>query len=311
VIFWTGITDSDWFEQLARNPPVEVNFWQPSGGVPFRALEPGGLFLFKLHSPQNFIVGGGWFLRHSALPVSIAWKAFEAKNGVSSHAALLTRVRKYSKDTFSPDPIIGCNILERPFFWPQEHWINVSGKWAPNIVRGRTYDTTKEDGATLWADVRARLDSGLGNETDAINLRDLDNNGPRWSREFLARARLGQGAFRVLVTEAYRRRCALTAERTLPVLEAAHIQPYAESGPHRLSNGLLLRSDIHTLFDLGYVTVTPDFSVMVSRRIKSEFENGRAYYAYDGARLENVPDRTDERPGAAYLRWHNENRFRA
>lgn len=309
--FWVGITDFAWFEHLSRKPPVEVNFWQPSGGVPFRALEPGGLFLFKLHSPQNFIVGGGWFVRYSALPVSIAWRAFDTKNGVRSHAELIARVRKYTKNTASPDPFIGCNILERPFFWPEVQWINVTGRWAPNIVRGRTFDSTEQDGAALWAEVRARLEYDLADTMYVPNLRDLDSDGPRWSREFLARARLGQGAFRVLVTEAYRRRCALTTERTLPVLEAAHIQPYADSGPHRLSNGLLLRSDIHTLFDLGYVTVTPDLTVNVSRRIRSEFENGRAYYAYDGAALANVPDRPDERPGAAYLRWHNDNRFRA
>jgi putative restriction endonuclease len=309
VIVWIGITDSDWFEQLSRDPPVEANFWQPSGGVPFRALEPGGLFLFKLHSPQNFVVGGGWFVRHSALPVSIAWKAFDTNNGVRSHAELLARVRRYTRDRSSPDPFIGCNILERPFFWSREQWINLAGRWARNIVRGRTYDTAKEDGAILWAEVRARLDSHFGPEDEAPNLLDLNNYGPRWSREFLTRTRLGQGAFRVLVTEAYRRRCALTSERTLPVLEAAHIQPYAESGPHRLSNGFLLRSDIHTLFDLGYVTVTPELRVQVSRRIKSEFENGRAYYQYDGAVLTNLPEQQDERPGAAYLRWHNENRF--
>ena len=70
--------------------------------------------------------------------------------------------------------------------------------------------------------------------------------------------RLGQGAFRVLVTDAYRRRCTISNERTLPVLEAAHIRPYADNGPHQLSNGLLLRSDLHRLFDLGYFTVDPD-----------------------------------------------------
>ncbi|OCN02834.1 hypothetical protein A7X67_02970 [Clostridium sp. W14A] len=42
--------------------------------------------------------------------------------------------------------------------------------------------------------------------------------------------RLGQGTFRVIVTEAYQRRCAFTGERTLPVLEAAHIKPYSENG---------------------------------------------------------------------------------
>ena len=48
------------------------------------------------------------------------------------------------------------------------------------------------------------------------------------------------------------------------MLEAAHISPYAEGGKHTLSNGLLLRSDLHTLFDLGYLTVEPsDMTIRV------------------------------------------------
>jgi putative restriction endonuclease len=120
---------------------------------------------------------------------------------------------------------------------------------------------------------------------------------------------LGQGAFRVLVTEAYGKRCAITGERTLPVLEAAHIQPFASEGPNRVSNGLLLRSDLHILFDQGYLTVTPDLRVLVSKRIKEKFENGREYYAYAEKALTVLQPRAPERPAAEYLRWHNEHRF--
>ncbi len=95
--------------------------------------------------------------------------------------------------------------------------------------------------------------------------------------------RLGQGAFRVLVTDVYGRRCAMTQEKTLPVLEAAHIRPYSAHGGHELWNGLLLRSDLHRLFDRGYLTVDPDDRrVIVSPRIREEFENGREYYKLDG-----------------------------
>ena len=80
---WVGVTDEDWFTQLSRLRPDEVNFWQPSGSRAFRALEPGELFLFKLHSPKNFIVGGGHFVRYSSLPASLAWDAFSEKNGVT------------------------------------------------------------------------------------------------------------------------------------------------------------------------------------------------------------------------------------
>ena len=121
--------------------------------------------------------------------------------------------------------------------------------------------------------------------------------------------RLGQGAFRALVTDVYERRCAVTRERTLPVLEAAHIRPYGEGGEHRVDNGLLLRRDLHTLFDRGYLTVSPDYHLEVSRTIREEFENGRDDYALHGREL-LIPRKLAERPSAEFLRWHNEIVFR-
>ena len=112
----------------------------------------------------------------------------------------------------------------------------------------------------------------------------------------------------MLVTDIYRRRCAVPQERTLPALEAAHIRPYGDGGEHEARNGLLLRRDIHSLFDAGYVTVTPSLQFEVSRRIKEEFENGRHYYALDGRDL-RLPQHLESQPAPDLLRWHNENIF--
>jgi putative restriction endonuclease len=131
----------------------------------------------------------------------------------------------------------------------------------------------------------------------------------RFGEPQLVRPRLGQGGFRVLVTDTYNRRCAITGERTLPALEAAHIRPYGEGGDHDARNGLLLRRDIHSLFDAGYVTVTPDARFEVSRRIKEEFENGRHYYELHGKPI-FAPVDVRLRPDPGALRWHNENAFR-
>jgi putative restriction endonuclease len=130
----------------------------------------------------------------------------------------------------------------------------------------------------------------------------------RYGAPRLIQPRLGQGAFRIMVTDAYRRRCVITGERTLPALEAAHIKPFADGGSHNPTNGLLLRRDIHALFDSGYVTVTPDLRFNVSRRIKEEFENGRHYYQFHGQPIAS-PISPNWSPDAAWLAWHNEERY--
>ena len=218
-------------------------------------------------------------------------------------------IRRYRREDDSLDPVIGCNILAEPFFLPRAAWVPVPTSWAPNIVQGKTYDSESAEGRELWNAVQAARATTRGVEQTTLENIETDNN--RYGAEYLARGRLGQGAFRVLVTDAYGRRCAVTGEKTLPVLEAAHIRPFSLNGPHRVSNGLLLRSDLHKLFDLGYVTVTPELHLEVSQRLKSEWQNGREYYAHHGRALQVQPAAPENSPGREFLVWHNENRFRA
>ena len=128
----------------------------------------------------------------------------------------------------------------------------------------------------------------------------------RYGPELLIKPRIGQGAFKILITEAYQRRCAITGEKTLPVLEAAHIKPYSLEGPHAINNGLLLRRDFHTLFDRGYITVNKLLTVEVSHRIKEDFGNGKEYYAHHGSKLIILPERLEQMPDLHFLEWHNE-----
>jgi putative restriction endonuclease len=112
-----------------------------------------------------------------------------------------------------------------------------------------------------------------------------------------------------LVTDNYRRRCAVSGERTLPALDAAHIRPFADGGQHEASNGILMRRDIHSLFDLGYVTISPDMKFEVSKKIREEYENGRHYYALHGTSI-MLPDDLRRHPERTALTWHNENRYK-
>jgi putative restriction endonuclease len=300
-----AVTDGDWFETLRRQPDLdEVNFWAP-GAANFRALEPGEFFLFKLHAPRNVIVGGGIFAYATTLPWSLAWEAFREANGARSAQEMRSRIARYRRadPTDRSDFEIGCRILTQPFFFNERDWIPVPPSWSPNIVVFKTYNTGEAEGLELWEAVNARLNRsaipGMAEETHAA----------RFGKPQLILPRLGQGAFRVLVTDIYARRCAVTQERTLPALDAAHIQPYADGGVHEARNGLLLRRDLHSLYDAGYVTVTPDLHFEVSRRIKEEFENGRHYYAMHGQTI-SAPTETWQRPDPAALSWHNVNRYK-
>ena len=298
-----AVTDGDWFDHLRIKPQLtEVNFWSPSAKN-FKALEPGELFLFKLHAPRNFIVGGGVFAYANSLPCSLAWAAFGESNGADSLVEMRARIAKYRKMTSEDraDFAVGCRILTQPFFLPKERWIPVPDSWSSNIVSFKRYETDDIDGLRLWTSVQ----NGLM-ESPTLGLAEEQ---ARYGEPVLIRPRLGQGAFRVLVTDTYQRRCAVSGEKTLPALDAAHIRPFSDGGRHEPSNGILLRRDIHSLFDAGYVTVSPDLKFEVSGRIREEFENGRHYYAFHGQSIA-TPDDPKRRPDAEALTWHNDNCYR-
>ena len=304
---YVALTDYEWYTFLKdRTDLDEVNFWRPSPTA-FRALEPGQPFLFKLHSPRNFIVGGGFYTYFSILPSSLAWDAFKEKNGAPTFEEKRRRIEKYRKVSPSiEDYRIGCILLSQPFFFAEDQWIPVPADWRPGIQVGKRYDATTGTGKQLWDDVLLRIQGRHGIQESIVAAEPQDRYGP----EITYRPRLGQGSFRVIVTDAYRRRCAVTQERVLPVLEAAHIKPYAESGPHVIgNNGILLRSDIHHLLDSGYVTVSPDYHFEVSKRIKEDFDNGEEYKKLHGSRL-YLPSELDLRPNPKFIQWHNENRFK-
>jgi putative restriction endonuclease len=153
VNLYVGITDYEWFRYLVSLPTVEeVNFWQPGGRTNFKALQPGELFLFKLHAPRNFIVGGGVFARTDILPVSLAWDAFGISNGASSSWEMRKRIAFYRNqaDNSREDYMIGRRILTQPLFFPEHQWIAMPASWSPHIQQGRTYDTAHGDGRRLW-----------------------------------------------------------------------------------------------------------------------------------------------------------------
>jgi len=302
---YVAVTDNEWFRFLRSRAPLdEVNFWQPGGSRQFKTLSLGEPFLFKLHYPEHFIAGGGFFAHASLLSSRIAWEAFGQKNGAGSLEEMRRRIEKYRRAPGDPhqDYTVGCIILLDPFFLDENDWIPPPKDFDKNIVQGKTYGLRSSTGKALWDDVLLRLH---GRKRERVGEPDRAPYGD----PVLVRQRLGQGTFRVLITDIYERRCAVTGEKALPALDAAHIKPVSEEGRHRIDNGLLLRSDIHKLFDAGYVTVAPDYRFLASRKLKSDFDNGEEYLQLTGSKLW-LPKRSEDRPNREFLEWHADVVFR-
>lgn len=294
-------TDFEWYEFLRRRPDLdEVNFWAPSGRAVMRSIQPGEPFFFRLKKPHYRIAGFGYFVHASTVPLSLAWEAFEDKNGAADLPSMRGRVLKYRAKAVAAaqNPSIGCRMITSPTFFPPDLWVDSPRDWKANVVVGATYDLTAGEGQRIW---RSCLDRSQAMHPKAIGT--SDDTSARYGTPTILQTRLGQGSFRIAVADAYNRSCAVTTEHSLPVLEAAHIRQYSDGGSHQVSNGLLLRADLHRLFDRGYVTVDPDYRFRVSQRLRDEWHNGRVYYELDGREILR-PDRAADWPDRTALEHH-------
>jgi len=343
-----GVTDGDWSAQLRATGQTEANFWIPSGKNVFRALKPGEPFLFKTHYPDNRIVGGGFFEHATNLHASEARDFMGVGNGVPSLDELVARVHHYRGDDSDDDPVIGCIILGDLTFFAEDTHLSPPSSFAKNIVQGKGYalrdNAVDSEAEQLFGllfrtasvpDLGSVLDqpAHMGHEQAPGGPDSADAtlgssraasasagstlpagpqavSGPLFSDPVLARRRLGQGAFKALVLDSYQRRCAITGHKIAPTLEAAHIRPVSSGGEHRLDNGLLLRSDVHTMFDRGYLTVDSHHRLQVSPRLREEFGNGEEFYQRSREVI-LLPERLDDRPAREFLEWHGDEVFLA
>lgn len=110
------------------------------------------------------------------------------------------------------------------------------------------------------------------------------------------KTRRGQGPFREGLLAAYRRRCAVTGSMVDSVLEAAHIVPHAEKTDYMARNGILLRADIHTLFDEHLLTIDTRYRVKLSKLLRHS-----EYGDFDGKLLKVLPERSEDQPSVNAL----------
>lgn len=294
-----AVTDNDWAAFLRGRPHLtEANFWLPSPDSGFRPRNSGEPFLFKTHYPDNRLVGGGFVSGFTRLKISEAWEFFGEGNGVGSREALTRAINSYRKGPAEADPVIGCVLLRDIFFQPDDHTVPGPPDFARNIVRWKSYELTGDSYVEM---ALGRLLERPGDATPAIA-------GPIFGDPRLTIPRLGQQAFKSMVLAAYHRRCAITGAKITPVLQAAHIRPVGQHGEHRLDNGLLLRSDVHILFDQGYLGIDDHHRIQVSPRLRSDFGNGAEFYSRAGLVIE-LPEKRAERPSREAVTWHMDTVF--
>lgn len=198
------------------------------------------------------------------------------------------------------DTKIGCVLLRDINFFEGTTSLAAPTDFAKNVVQGKTYDLEKlEAGHEMRRALYQLVEPGVYQlVADRID-------GPVYGDAGLVTPRVGQRAFQALIMASYGRRCAITGDKIRPVLQAAHIRPVASGGENRLDNGMLLRSDVHTLFDRGYLGLDQRSRLRVSYRLRQEFDNGEEFYRRAGSEV-SLPGEARNRPNREFIEWHND-----
>lgn len=306
-------TDPEWFRFLRDEPGIsEVNFWRPRARR-FLAIPEGAPLIFKLRGKD--VVGGfGIFKQYVELSILGAWDSFKRANGASDRDGLRRMIAERRHEPVERTPWsskIGCIMLWSPVFFEDARLIRRAADWRVQGAQGgATFSLAEGEGRRVWEECQiwASVRPMPRLATESILADAVPSRGPAYPRE----SRPGQRIFRASLIAAYGGACAITNEHSLPVLDAAHIRPHADDGPDHVSNGLLIRTDLHRLFEDGYVTVTPEHHFEVSRALRAEFENGRVYYSLrdelHGKQI-RLPARRQDWPSSAALEWHSRERF--
>lgn len=153
-----------------------------------------------------------------------------------------------------------------------------------------------------WLLVRG--DAPGARESDSENEPSDDDTSPGADdarRVRTIKVRRGQSEFRSALLGAYDGKCAVTGSRIKDLLEAAHIVPHAQGTNYRVSNGILLRADIHTLYDLHLLSIDERYRVHLSKLLQTS-----EYLRYHGKDLLALPSTSGQQPSAENLRARHE-----
>lgn len=280
--FYVGITDTSWFNLLKedyKNGEIgkRVNFWTP-GTREFKAIEPGELFLFKLHNKKSTgekgeIVGGGYFAYYEQMSIPDAWEKYGRGNGRESLQKMQESLKgMQQKNNMQTGVEIGCIILENVFFLNK--WIDEPADWGKSIVSGKRYTTDTEIGVELFNCISDAIVASSKTDAEIVEeieteVDELDLQGEE--RIAVVKTRVNQSVFRDRLLKKYKTCCLCKVENP-SLLIASHIKPWAASEPDEKlnpENGFLLCPNHDALFDGGYITFADDGQIIISDRLSA------------------------------------------
>lgn len=284
-MFTIAVTDRDWYEYQKRNGFINrINFWTPK--VWKVAITPGTNVVFKLKKTNNMFgdeIGGyGRFVEYKTQSLDQSWKEFGRRNGCDTKEEYVAKLTKGKGNAFT---VCGCMVLDDVVFFDEFKRLSDYGlSFALNIVTYKNeYSTFPDFGQQKVVSSQSSfslvIPTKKGKKMQSIT------------------ERVGQGQFHSDVSTAYNHRCCITGESTPELLQAAHIQDYINKESNHIQNGLLLRIDIHKLFDSGLLYIDQNYHVHVSSLVTSP------EYRYLDNHLISLPNNPSEYPSKAALQF--------
>jgi hypothetical protein len=292
------VTDPTWLTSLERSGIRDgVNFWRKDQ----RELDllPGDLFYFKPKGSMT-VAGRGYFREQLLLPFEEVWLRFGAGNGVSTLAELRVRTQGALVDGR-----VGCLVLDRLQLLPGSSRPSLAPALFPPHIQNckffREGNLADIERSFATQEVVPALISAETEQAQKFDPQNIKTARATAIRSICVRR--GQAAFREKLLAAYGGRCCVSGETMSIILEAAHIHPYLGTDTNDPTNGLLLRSDWHTLFDLGLWTIDELMVIRVSGQL-----DGSTYASYEGRRV-YVPHAAQLKPSRSALKYHRERIF--
>lgn len=289
-MFAISPTDIDWFKFLrTEGLNSEINFWTPTPWNVSR-LAKGDKLYFMLKSPIRKIGGYGQFVEYKNMSVNDAWNKYGYKNGCASKKELIERLDSYKASNSTDERSvteteIGCIVLTNAMYFDDDKFMDLDNyeiDFSRFIVKIKYFNELDP----LETEINATIK----------DFELLPATSEKLKKSRLVTERKGQGNFRAIITRAYSNKCCITNESTPELVEAAHIQSYIDENSNHVKNGLLLRVDLHKLYDNGLMYIDESFVIHISPEVKS------AYYRELNGKTISLPTNLNDYPSKDALK---------